>query len=111
MRRGKLRNCGRELQKEIAGRLRNEVQPTVRDYRTGSQKGIAKRDANHRSGTVEEGCEPSGGAGGDKAETRTEIWIEIWMEIWMEMRTRMQADARAETWVEVRTDVQAEVRM
>ncbi len=29
----------------------------------------------------------------------------------MEMRTRMQADARAETWVEVRTDVQAEVRM
>ena len=87
------------MQKEIAGRLRNEVQPTVRDYRTGSQKGIAKRDANHRSGTVEEGCEPSG----DKAETRTEIWIE--------MRTRMQADARAETWVEVRTDVQAEVRM
>ena len=103
MRRGKLRDCGRELQKEIAGRLRNEVRPTVRDYRTGSQKGIAKRDANHRSGTVEEGCEPSG----DKAETRTEIWIEIWME----MRTRMQADARAETWVEVRTDVQAEVRM
>lgn len=95
------------MQKEIAGRLRNEVQPTVRDYRTGSQKGIAKRDANHRFGTVEEGCETSG----DKAETRTEIWIEIWIEIWMEMRTRMQADARAETWVEVRTDVQAEVRM
>ena len=107
MRRGKIRDCGRELQKEIAGRLRNEVQPTVRDYRTGSQKGIAKRDTNHRSGTVEEGCETSGGAGGAKAETRTEIWIEIWME----MRTRMQADARAETWVEVRTDVQAEVRM